>query len=608
MIPDAYHIDAKGAKMYGGMSASCSAGFGSACLDNAAVKERAGLFLTELAKHYKGHPGLCGYDVQNEFHYLRDCFCSATLEKFRIWLKTKYGDLQTLNREWKRFSFTEWSQVQAPRQLGPYPECLDWLIFRKENFYETVQWKIDLIKAADPDALITGHGEAASLNNFTLSGSDEWRAGEKVSVYGMTYVQERHGTEPWKQMHCADLVRAGSRGKPWWHSEFQGGHVWINPFAHTKLQDRGKYDGRMVSAGDIRLWSFLSIAGGASGILSPRWRPLLDGHLFGAYGFYANDGSRTDRSRMLSSIAKWANDPAQAGFFQSGPAKAKLGLVVLPESLAFKTLLGQNIDTGVFDKAISGAYKAFYDNNIPVDFVDIADIAGYGFLFFAYPVMGYKKHFEALTAWVKAGGKLISQGCPAYFGETGRLGTVQPNFGLDAFFGCTETDAEFLPDISSDIHFDYNGMKVDGRMYRQLYRLKDGVSLGSYDDGPAAVVEKANGKGKSMLIGSFPSVAYYEDNSPVNRNFFAELYKWGGYDREILVSNPAVHARIFEGKGLYLMLVNQSDRQAECGVALASRSSANCKRVLWGNAPKCRGNTIDALIGAKDVLIIEIAE
>jgi beta-galactosidase len=607
LVPDAFHVGANGQIIRSNMSASSATGFGAACLDNSAVRDRAAGFLTELARRYKGHPGLMGYDVQNEFHYFRDCFCRATMEKFRLWLREKYKELSAVNRAWRRYSYTDWTQIQPPRQLGPYPECLDWIIFRKEGMYESVQWKIDLIKAADPDALITGHGEASSLNNFTLCGSDEWRAAEKVAVYGMTYVQERHGTEAWKQLHCADLVRAGSRGKPWWHAEFQGGPVWINPFAHTQLRNRKKYDGRMVSAEDIRIWSFLSIAGGARGILSPRWRPLLDGHLFGAYGFYGSDGLPTERSDMLSAIARWANDPAQEDFFQSKPQKGELGLLVLPESLAFKTLLGQDIDSGVFDKAISGAYKAFYDNNIPVDFVDIADINQYQFLFLAYPVMGYRKHFDLLTAWVKAGGKLICQGCPAYFGEDGHVGVRQPNFDLDAFFGCTETGVEFLPDISRDIHFNYRGMPVDGRMYQQRYAVTDAAALGDYQDGGVAAAEKTHGAGKSLLIGTFPSAAYYEDSSDANRAFFAELYRWGGYTRQIIVSNPAVHARLFQGKSLYVMLINPGDRQTGCSVALTRYPSVRCVRVLWGDAPRCEGNRIDALVGAKDVLIFEIA-
>ena len=54
-----------------------------------------------------------------------------------------------------------------------------------------------------------------------------------------------------------------------------------------------------------------SFAAGARGMLNLRYRPLLDGPLFGAFGSYGMDGSRTPRSDMASRIAKWANAPEQ---------------------------------------------------------------------------------------------------------------------------------------------------------------------------------------------------------------------------------------------------------------------------------------------------------
>ena len=46
------------------------------------------------------------------------------------------------------------------------------------------------------------------------------------------------------------------------------------------------------------------MAGGTNGILSPRWRALLDGPLFSCFGFYNNDGSRGERSEVVSKLAK----------------------------------------------------------------------------------------------------------------------------------------------------------------------------------------------------------------------------------------------------------------------------------------------------------------
>ncbi|MGO7616645.1 beta-galactosidase, partial [Rhizobium ruizarguesonis] len=76
--------------------------------------------------------------------------------------------------------------------------------------------------------------------------------------------------------------------------------LWLQP----QVIGRDKEDGRVVDPEDIRLWSITSLAGGARGVINLRWRPLLDGPLFGAFVSYGMDGSRTPRSDMASAMAK----------------------------------------------------------------------------------------------------------------------------------------------------------------------------------------------------------------------------------------------------------------------------------------------------------------
>jgi beta-galactosidase len=53
--------------------------------------------------------------------------------------------------------------------------------------------------------------------------------------------------------------------------------------------------------------NLVSCAGGATGILYPRWLPLLDGPFFGAFGAFGMDGSVTLRAEMAGKAARWAN-------------------------------------------------------------------------------------------------------------------------------------------------------------------------------------------------------------------------------------------------------------------------------------------------------------
>jgi beta-galactosidase len=140
---------------------------GSLDFNFAEAREYAGRFLTELVLRYKDHPGMYGYDVWNECNYPGNVgYSTATQQKFREWLQKKYGDLQTVGRVWRRYSYAAWEDIMAPAVMGPYPECLDWLQFKKDNFYELMQWRIDLIRSLDTKNKITAHGTGASLNNL----------------------------------------------------------------------------------------------------------------------------------------------------------------------------------------------------------------------------------------------------------------------------------------------------------------------------------------------------------------------------------------------------------------------------------------------------------
>ncbi|HEY8742488.1 MAG TPA: beta-galactosidase, partial [Chloroflexota bacterium] len=301
-------------------ASSATGGFPGLCLDHEGVRDAAERFLTALVTRYRDHPGLGGYDVWNECNMpAAYCYCPATAAAFRTWLQQRYASLQDLGKTWHRYSYASWEDVQPPRSFGGYPDSLDWLQFRIDHAYARLRWRISLIRKLDPNHPITAHGIASGLIAHADAVADEWRSAAEVDSYGFTWIAARKGSEPWRQWHAVDLVRAGSRGKPFWHAEAQAGPLWMQP----QVINRPREDGRVAEPEDVRLWNMVSFAGGTSGILYPRWRPLLDGPLWGAFGAYGMDGSRTPRSAMTSRVARWANAPEQASLFQAKPMRGE---------------------------------------------------------------------------------------------------------------------------------------------------------------------------------------------------------------------------------------------------------------------------------------------
>jgi beta-galactosidase len=116
---------------------------------------------------------------------------------------------------------------------------------------------------------------------------------------------------------------------------------------------------------------------------------------------------------------------------------------------------------------------------------------------------------------VEQGGTLVSEGCPGYFGARGKVGTVQPNLGLDALFGAREAYVEFTPDISDDLTLAVKGLNqpVPGALFIQVYEPTGGSVVGTFAEGygevggQPAVVEHRAGAGRTLLVGTFPGVA-----------------------------------------------------------------------------------------------------
>lgn len=593
-------------------------GFPGLCLDNDDYKEYAEGFLRALATRYKDHPGLGGYDVWNECNISPNvCYCPGTQAKFRQWLKRKYGDLRTLGNVWRRYSFAEWDDVTPPRTPGPYPDTLDWLQFRIENAHELMRWRVQTIRDIDPNCAITAHGLAMSLARLPQAVTDDWRAAAEVESYGVTWGSSRHGDEPWKQMQAFDLIRASSRGKPFWHTETYAGPLWMAP----QVLNKPRNEGRIASPEDIRYWDMVSYMAGATGMFYLRWRPLLDGPLFGAFGAYGMDGSRTLRSEMVSKIGKWATAPEQSRLWRSRPIQGEVGIVVVPETQLF--IYAQQHSTDFYTQSTQGAYRGFWENNIQADWVHIDDIesgnienalASYSLLYLPIPVMLSEATADKLRAWVHAGGTLIAEGCPAYFGDRGHVGVIQPNFGLDELFGARESYVEFTPDLLTDLRLTVKGYPVWGGIFMQAYTPTTGTAVGWYEDGQVAAVENRYGQGRTLLIGTMVGAGHVahpgSDSTPALATpFFASLLAFGGKTQHVTCSDRRVKARLHHGEGgLYLWVANPTRQPVPVDVSVGEAwGPFSSARTLWGAEAACCDSTVALTAPARDMTVLELA-
>jgi beta-galactosidase len=607
----AQFINSDGRKVWSQMrNSSVTGGFPGLCLDNDDYRAAAERFLTELARRYRKHPGMAAYDIWNECNLNSSgtlaCYCPATIAKFREYLRARYGDVKTLAKAWKRFSYVSWDDVVPPRGAGPYPDYLDWTDFRISNAYRQMKWRADTIRRADPDHPITAHGMYdSSVDHLADRAIDHWRSAAEVDIFGFTGLSanEDRIEKNLLRWGSVDMTRAGSRGKAFWAAETSGGPSWVQPAGVRE-------NGRIPGPADIRLAQMIMMAGGATGIFSPRWRPLLDGPLYGAYGYYAMDGSPTPNSDMASRIGRWATSAATEPLWRSRPIRGDVGILLLPESQIHATLLDPDQKSENYANSARGAYAAFFDSGIQADYVRLANIDEYDLLYLPYPLMMDEASASTLMAWVERGGKLVSEACPAYFSGAGHVGTVQPGLGWDRIFGAREEYVEFTRDLLVNLTFQMGGKKVAGGINLQAYRLTGGAAAGHYSDGRIAAVDHTAGKGRTRLIGTHPGAGYFKTHSPATREFFSGLLDWAGKTPQIRRTGSAV-VRLHDGPGgTYLWIVNNKTQAEELDVTLSSQwSGVRSIQMLWGERPvELREGRIHATVGPLDAIVAKLVK
>jgi len=604
--PQARHIAADGSETQPAVNSGSATSSAPLCLDNEDVRAQAEKFLTALVVRYRDNPATLGYDVWNEGG-VQQCYCPATQAKFRQWLKAKYGTIEALGRAWHRYSYGTWEAVHPPHGTGGYPDSLDWLAFCRDDAIRLLRWRTELIRRLDKRNKVTAHGTGA-LTEI------EWRTVADVDSYGYTWVASRHGNDPWMQFQAVDLVRGAARGKPFWHAEATGGPLWMQP----QVVNRPLEDGRSSDDKDVRVWSLIDMAAGATGILFTRWRPLLDGPLFGAFGPMGMDGSVTPQAEMAGQLARWTNSHGE--IWKSRPVKGDVGIVFVEESEDFNGVqsggggagggrggAGGGTAAGAYSQSAQGAYQAFFDSNIQADFVSIDDIGEYPLIYLPFPEMLKKATAEKLRDYVAKGGKLVSEGCPGYFGDGGTVGTVQPNLGLDQLFGARESYVQFTPDLLTKLTLTVRDKQIGGQYFLQEYRLAGGQAAGQYANSHIAAVENTTGAGKTLLIGTFPGGAYFRGHAPATREFFAGLLAWAGVQQQVKSSDPEVKVRLHRGAGgTYLWVVNPTRTARTVKISLPAGFQTAVELWQESSRPAVSGNTVAVTVEDRNAAVIRL--
>jgi len=567
------------------------------CLDHEGVARAVLDFYTASARIAAGYPNFFGWDLWSEPHVInwaiikyvpnaQFCYCPHTQERFRQWLKTRYGELDALNRAWYR-NFSSWDEVQPPRfgTILSYTDYIDWKSFIYAKLAEDLKSRHDAIRKADPRGVITSHAAVPSVFTSPRSGegeADDFLMADQVDYYG-TSLYPKHSFphthwERWKLLLAIDFSRSANLRNGGFHvGELQAG-----------FGTRGLVVGDPVTAGDHRVWLGSALAGGAKGIHLYAYYPMASGYESGGYGLVHLDGKATERGSESGRIARMVDDNRTL-FATSKPVKAEVAIVYNPLAQMIGGEQHCGPDNGLRD-SLAGYWWALREQHIPVDFVHRRDLErdsapDYKLILLPYPVLWTESAAEGLQRFVEAGGCAVAEARLGWNDERGYAAEVIPGMGLSEVFGVRETKVKMADEVP---------IRVEAASHRAMAGLEPGSLLrGAYfaesveplegqptqvlarleDDSPILVASN-HGQGCTLFIGSFLGLGYHRFRTEENRRWIVNLTAWAGIQRPFTSSHDGkpglpVEIRLHECPGGWLLfLVNHEDRPEAVSVHL----------------------------------------
>jgi beta-galactosidase len=462
---------------------------------------------SKMSEAYHRHPALLGWQIDNELNCETSEFYSeADHLAFRGWLKAKYVDLDLLNIAWGTVfwnqTYTDWEQVRLTGHTASYSpnphQALDEKRFFSDSAVAFATLQSRAIRDCDRSHFVTTQGFFGHLDNHRLAGDAlDFLSYDSYPAFALIYPDSGE-TPLLDRVSGLHLSMVRDVSPTFCVMEQQSG-----PGGWTNRMEQPS-----PKPGQLRLWSYQSIAHGADALLYFRWRTAPFGTEIYWHGI--NDHHNVPNRRCEEAS-------------QVGEELSKLEGLTGSKFVAEVSILRDydnewdgELDSwhGPYERqSVLAWYAALQYRHVPVDVTYLTpqttaeDLAKYHCLIYPHPTILNEETATMLRSYVEAGGTVVFGCRTGYKDENGHC-PMRPYPGLISDL-CAVTVEEFTRVLEGEepkVYFMDAGSLACGP-FLELLKPAGSVVLARYGEGSGhyasspALVWNAWGHGSAYYFG-----------------------------------------------------------------------------------------------------------
>ena len=530
-------------------------GFGTReqrCLNNPEMRTYGRRIVTAMAQHYAGHPAVVGWQTDNEFS-ANLCYCPVCAEKFRAWLREKYGSLEAVNAAWGAVfwsqEYTEWSQIPLPWQVkcGDHHNPSLQMEFRRFQSQTTVEFQqeqIDIIRKHAPNHFITHNmmGVHNAMDYYDLGRDLDFVSWDNYPI-------NPWGEDPFGSPLAGDVMR-GIKQKNFWVMEQQNGITGWNTM------------GRRPTGEWLRCAAWQTVAHGADAVVFFRWRTSCHGTEQYWHGVLNHDGQPRRRYREVAEFCSEMHALSEA---LDGTAPCSEVAIVNSYEQHFGMDIQPQADGLKIWDQVGRYYRALKKNGLNVDVVPTSvDLSLYKLVIAPGWYILTDEDAARFTEYVRQGGTLILGARTGVKDEVNACRAEPLPSLLRKVAGVEVDDYDPLGKKENTIrtvcqtatNCNVNGREYAVSVWADALLLKGAEAVAHYVDsiyaGEPAISKHTFGSGTAYYFGTFGEPALYDD-------LLAQILDDVGIrDRTQLPEGVDVNWRERDG-ARYLFLLNFND-------------------------------------------------